>query len=145
MSWTYNDGGRENAGFKGSAGDCVVRAIAIATEQDYTAVYNDMNLFIKSLRQTKKAKKSASRTGIYKLMIKKYLTKLGWSWTPTMQIGSGCKVHLKGDELPDGRLIVSVTKHMVCVVDGKINDTYDCSRSGTRCVYGYWTKKTINN
>jgi hypothetical protein len=25
-------------------------------------------------------------------------------------------------------------------VDGIINDTYDCSREGTRCVYGYFTK-----
>jgi len=28
----------------------------------------------------------------------------------------------------------------VAVIDGVINDTYDCSREGTRCVYGYWEK-----
>lgn len=66
--------------------------------------------------------------------------KNGWVWTPTMFIGSGCKVHLRGDELPAGRLIVSVSKHLVAVIDGVIHDTYDCSRNGTRCVYGYYRK-----
>ena len=30
MRHAYNDGGREAAGYKGDAGDCVARAIAIA-------------------------------------------------------------------------------------------------------------------
>jgi hypothetical protein len=34
-SWQYNDGSREAAGYRGEAGDCVVRAIAIATGMDY--------------------------------------------------------------------------------------------------------------
>jgi hypothetical protein len=63
---------------------------------------------------------------------------LGWVWTPTMQIGSGCTVHLRADELPPGRLVVSVSKHLTAVIDGVIHDTHDCSRRGTRCVYGYW-------
>ena len=64
---------------------------------------------------------------------------LGFKWTPTMLIGQGCKVHLLADELPKGKLIVNVSKHFTCVIDGIINDTYDCSREGTRCVYGYYT------
>jgi len=28
---------------------------------------------------------------------------LGWIWTPTIQIGSGCTVHLRADELPSGQ------------------------------------------
>lgn len=59
--------------------------------------------------------------------------------TPTMAIGSGCKVHLRADELPTGRLVVSVSKHLVAVVDGVVHDTHDPRRGGTRCVYGYWT------
>ena len=55
-----------------------------------------------------------------------------------MQIGSGCTVHLRADELPPGRLVVSVSKHLTAVIDGVIHDTHDCSRRGTRCVYGYW-------
>jgi hypothetical protein len=55
-----------------------------------------------------------------------------------MSIGSGCQVHLRADELPSGRLIVSVSRHVVAVIDGIIHDNHDCSRGGTRCVYGYW-------
>jgi hypothetical protein len=63
---------------------------------------------------------------------------LGWVWTPTMLVGQGCKVHLRASELPKGRLVVCVSKHSVAVIDGIIHDTYDPSRGGTRCVYGYW-------
>jgi hypothetical protein len=31
-----------------------------------------------------------------------------------------------------------VSRHAVAVIDGVIHDTYDCSRGGKRCVYGYW-------
>ena len=55
-----------------------------------------------------------------------------------MGIGTGCTVHLNPNELPKGRIICRVTRHYVAVINGVINDTYDCSRDGTRCVYGYW-------
>jgi hypothetical protein len=71
--------------------------------------------------------------------ISAYIESLGWQWTPMMKIGSGCKVHLRADELPSGRIIARVTKHLVAVIDGVIHDTHDCSRGGTRCVYGYWS------
>ena len=38
MEWIYSDGGRAAAGYKGDAGDCVTRAIAIATEIPYQEV-----------------------------------------------------------------------------------------------------------
>jgi hypothetical protein len=49
-------------------------------------------------------------------------------------------VHLAKDELPNGRLIVRVSKHITAVINGVIDDTHDCSRAGIRCVYGYFTK-----
>jgi hypothetical protein len=49
-----------------------------------------------------------------------------------MAIGSGCKVHLRDGELPRGRLIVNVSKHMVAVIEGVIHDTHDPSRDGTQ-------------
>jgi hypothetical protein len=57
-----------------------------------------------------------------------------------MFVGQGCKIHLKKEELPIGTLIVSCSKHLTVVIDGILNDVFDCSRNGTRCVYGYWTK-----
>ncbi len=59
-----------------------------------------------------------------------------------MKIGQGCTVHLRADELPGGRLIVRVSRHMCAVIDGVIHDTHDPSRAGTRCVYGYWSHPT---
>ena len=44
---------------------------------------------------------------------------------------------------PPGRLIVSVSRHLCAVIDGVLYDTHDCSRSGTRCVYGYWTAPVV--
>jgi len=65
---------------------------------------------------------------------------LGWQWTSTMQIGSGCTVHLRPDELPQGRLVVSLSRHVVAVIDGVAYDTHDPTRGGLRCVYGYFHK-----
>lgn len=140
MKFQHNDGGRSAAGYKGSAGDCVVRAIAIATGKPYQDVYDALNTLGKTERAGRRKRgTSNARTGVYKVTFRKYLEQLGWTWHPTMQIGSGCKVHLRADELPSGRLVVSVSRHMVAVIDGVIHDTHDCSRNGTRCVYGYFT------
>lgn len=142
MTWVFNDGGREAAGFKGTTGDCVCRAIAIAAERPYKEVYGLINDYAKSERiGTRKKRKSNARTGVYKNCIRKVMEYYGFSWVPTMQIGSGAKVHLRSDELPKGRLVVNVSKHSTAVIDGVINDTYDCSREGTRCVYGYYIKE----
>ena len=141
-AFVYNDGGREAAGYKGSAGDCVCRAVAIAAQLPYQEVYNRLAEGNASQRKSKRTGKQprSARNGIYttRKWFKDYMRELGFVWTPTMQIGSGCQVHLKADELPSGRLVCNVSRHQVAVIDGVINDTYDCSRKGTRCVYGHW-------
>lgn len=139
-AFVFNDGGRKSAGFKGAAGDCVTRAITIATGKSYQEVYDAINAASVGERTGRRKRgTSSARTGVYKRTSRNYIASLGWRWTPTMQIGSGCKVHLRADELPSGRLIVVVSKHMVAVIDGVIHDTFDCARGGTRCVYGYWS------
>jgi hypothetical protein len=141
MKFQFNDGGRKAAGYQGKTGDCVCRSVALATNMPYAYVYMLLNENAQQQRITKRQpKRGNARTGIYKNTIRQVLEMLGWKWTPTMQIGSGCKVHLRTGELPNGRLIVSVSKHITCVIDGTIQDTHDPSRHGTRCVYGYWTK-----
>jgi hypothetical protein len=141
----YDDGGRATAGFKGTAGDCACRAIAIATGKPHREVYNAMKGALRDYADTHRDRIArhipfapTPRYGVPIAVGKPYLLALGWRWTPTMQIGQGCKVHLRADELPAGRLIVSVSRHLVAVIDGVIHDTHDCSRDGTRCVYGYF-------
>jgi hypothetical protein len=141
MPFEFDDGGRKAAGYKGKTGDCVVRSIAIATELPYQQVYERVNRLAGRERIGKRKRGiSNARTGVYRGTTKRLLEELGWQWTPTMEIGSGCQVHLRAGELPPGRLVVSVSGHLTAVIEGVIRDTHDPSRRGTRCVYGYWQK-----
>ena len=140
MDWVYDDGGRKAAGYKGETRDCVTRSISIATGLSYEEIYSKINLIAENERPRGNKKRSSARTGVNKTTYKKLLESLGWKWTPTMTVGSGCKVHLRSDELPSGTLIVSVSRHLTVVKDGKIYDTHDPSRNGNRCVYGYWSR-----
>ena len=139
LDWNFNDGGRASAGFKGTTGDCVCRAIAIATGKEYREVYDSLNQIAKDEKKSKRRRsKSSSRTGVYRVTYDKYLKSLGWTWVPTMQVGQGVTHHLREGELPDGRIICRLSKHLCCVIDGVIQDVFDPSRNGTRAVYGYW-------
>lgn len=141
MNFVYNDGGRLMAGYKGHAADCVVRAIATATHTPYQEVYDDLATIAKHEHKGKrKVGKSSPRTGVYRYTYENYLKAIGWTWTPTMFIGQGCKVHLCTDELPAGWLIVKVSHHLTAVCDGTLYDTHNVAREGKRCVYGYWKK-----
>jgi len=139
--FNYNDGGRKAAGFVGHSGDCVVRAIAIATGESYLQIYNQLNELRDGLRQTRRVKASSARNGVDRLVYDRFLKAKGWKWVPAMKIGSGCKIHLRADELPSGNIICRVSKHMVAVVNGIINDNHNPARGGTRCVYGYYQKE----
>jgi len=145
IQFKFNDGGRADAGYQGTTGDCVARAIAIVTGNPYQEVYDTLASGNATQRKSKhhKAKdgiKTASRgISTNRKWFQDYMESIGFEWTPTMLIGQGCKVHLKADELPKGKLVVAVSKHYTAVIDGVVNDIYDPSRQGTRCVYGYYT------
>lgn len=179
MKFNFNDGGRAAAGYKGKTGDCVCRAICIATQKPYEEIYNTLakgnasQRSSKHSRRNKDYKRETASSGIFvtRKWFKDYMAELGFEWIPTMKIGQGCKVHLADDELPNGRLVVSVSKHYTAVIDGVINDTYNPSERGAtiyplgypkdelpkgavlmengngysykpdRCVYGYWKRK----
>lgn len=146
MDVIITDGGRAEAGFKGSTGDCGVRAAAIATGIPYREVYDEINRIAKTerpktpaaRRERSSKKRSNARTGIWSSTLNTFLVRYGFTWTATMKIGSGCQVHLRAEELPSGVLVARVTKHYTAVLDGVIYDSHDPSRGGTRCVYGYW-------
>lgn len=172
IEFCINDGGRAAAGFKGNTSDCVTRAIAIAANLPYSDVYRVLAKGNAGQRATKGKAKRPESAGhgitVGRKWFKDYMVSLGARWTPTMTIGSGCKVHLNALELPRGRLVCAVSKHYTAVIDGVINDTFDPSQRGTtiysanypvekvpkkakrnsdglhsynpeRCVYGFWT------
>lgn len=154
MQFEYNDGGRTAAGYKGHTGDCVCRSIVIATglpyQQIYDALANGMGMQRKSKHTGKRAKSAAHGINTGRKWFKDYMQQLGFTWVPTMKIGQGCKVHLTDGELPNGRLVVAVSKHFTAVIDQVVNDTYNPERNvewihgdgstsiQKRCVYGYY-------
>lgn len=144
MKFQFNDGGRAAAGFKGTTRDCVCRAVAIAAGLPYDQVYERLAEGNANQRWTKNGVGGARAAshGIYvqRKWFRDYMRALGFEWTATMGIGTGCKVHLRDGELPMGRLVVNLSRHSAAVIDGVLHDNHDCSRDGTRCVYGYWRK-----
>lgn len=137
MKFVKSDGGRKSAGYVGEVGDCVTRAIAIATGKPYQEVYDELLTLCKKQRLLKHRKHNP-RTGVNRRVYEKYLSAIGWVWVPCMKIGTGCKVHLKAEELPPGAIICRLSGHLAAVIDGVLYDLSDCSRNGTRCVYGYF-------
>lgn len=170
MQHVYNDGGRAASGYRGSAGDCVCRSIAIVSGLPYQEVYSRLAEGTGAQRASKRTAKRArsARDGINtkRKWFRDYMRSLGFRWVPTMRIGQGCRTHLADGELPSGRLIVVLSKHYTAVLDGVVHDTYDPQREvhcvkpdhggelkvgewrnvngicsiERRCVYGYWTR-----
>ena len=94
FTFDYNDGGRKKAGYKGKAGDCVVRAIAIALELPYQQVYDELKEANKNYSLTKKTRVAREiksngttpRNGNYRQVYEPYLLSKGWKWTPTKEV-----------------------------------------------------------
>jgi hypothetical protein len=65
-----------------------------------------------------RGRRSDAHNRVFRKTYDRYLHSLGWMFHPTMSIGSGCQVHLRTKELPAGRLIVRLRKHVAVVIDG---------------------------
>lgn len=154
LSFEYDDGGRSKYFKAENVSDCVTRAISIALGLDYKEVYDEINTIAKKERKgSRKRGKSRSREGVYKNTYKKFLASRGWEFVPTMKIGEGCRMHFTADEIPSGTIILKLSRHLVCVKDKVIHDTYDSSVkeylddttqelivNTHRCVYGYFRR-----
>ena len=154
MTFIYNDGGRKAAGYKGKTGDCVVRAVAIATKQDYRTVYRDCA----RINEAEGGKRSG-RNGInvYGEAFAEYMKRLGWIFVDARKGKSrmncdqlselACKEHR---DFIAWVTPMGIRSHYVAVIDGVFNDTWDSSRlkrsydsgpsSGPGRIKGYWRK-----
>lgn len=129
LDYQFNDGGRSKYYKASSVGDCVVRAASIALGRDYKEVYN----------LAKSISGKSPRDGVDKNSVRKIMEAVGGKWIAVMKIGTGCKMHLSADDFPtDGKYIAQLSGHVCAVINGCIYDTFNPSRGGTRCVYGYW-------
>lgn len=130
MKYLFNDGGRAAAGYKGLTGDCACRAIAIITEKEYKQVYKDLFALLKIIGE------KSPRHGCRDLVCRIYL----W-WNGFKYVSCKSVVYFRSDELPPGRLIVRMHKHMAAVIDGVLHDTHDCSGGGVKFIYGYYCRR----
>lgn len=71
--------------------------------------------------------------------MRKLMAYYGGVWTPTVVPGQKYRLHLREGELPHGRVVVRLSKHVAAIIDGVIYDNHDPQREGTRQIYGYWT------
>lgn len=109
-------------------GDCVVRAIAIATNKKWIEVYNEL------CRIGSEHLDMPNSRAVYET----YLLENGWSKQKMPRDPNGKRIKLK--DFIQGRsgiLIASVVKHLTAVEDETILDTWDC---GNKCIGNYYIK-----
>jgi hypothetical protein len=130
-TWVYNDGGRAEAGYKGTARDCSVRAIAIVLDIAYKVIYEDLREFLSSRGEP------SPRNGIDDEYLNRYLKNLGFHYTK-----AAANVSLHRDELPLGRVIATTRNHVVAVIDGIFHDNWNPNAKTTQTLEGYWVKSS---
>ena len=129
IGYTYDDGGRSDAGFKGDAGDCTVRAIAILTRTPYPDVYRRMAACMKraGFAASGNAYRQRPRLGLKPAISARALQDL---------VKASYGLHrLKLDRGPRptysdawtlyGDCLVGTAKHISAIVDRQLRDTFD--------------------
>lgn len=139
MRFEKTDGGRCCTDLpQGDHGDCAVRAVTIATNDFYSLVYKEVEDFCKTEPLThgrKKHGRSSVDSGVYRSSLMRFFRKKGFLWVPAYKFGELTRWKLRSEDLPMGRLIVSMYGHVAAVIDHTLYD--NCDRRG-KCVYGYW-------
>ena len=123
--YQHDDGGRAAAGYKGTAGDCGVRAIAIATGKPYGEVYDALFDIARNWKgNSRKAKairaKASPRGGVFPEVANAFLESIGWKQH---------MVRMRMNEIPHhyrNSVVLAVRKHFTALVDNAIRDTWDC-------------------
>jgi hypothetical protein len=114
-NFVWNDGGRAASGFVGTTGDCVTRAISIATGRAYKEVYEAIF----------SASGATPRNGVATVVFDQYLTDRGWQRTDFPS------TPFNVNRLPKGVVIVRLSNsskrsgHLSCVIDRVIHDTWN--------------------
>ena len=130
MNYQHNDGGRKAAGFRGTAGDCGARAMAIALGLDYKAAYKEL-----AQANSDNGRAKSARNGINKETYSEVLERHGWEWVKA-PVFQGRRARCS--DMPKGMVIARQAHHFVAVLDGVAIDSWDCTK---RMVYGYWVKQ----
>lgn len=127
-NFVWNDGGRATSGFVGFAGDCVTRAISIATGIAYREVYDSL----------KRLGGASPRDGVMTSVMGDYLSELGWFRTDTAPI------EFSPPGLPGGVVIAQLAGpknggHVCAVVEHVVHDTWNSADDAYKLI-AYWTR-----
>lgn len=131
IGYVFDDGGRKKAGYKGRTTDCIVRAIAIATQLPYEEVYKriaDMRykwgysrtgkggrLPVRPMPQGFRRPKKETR-------MKRYMKAFGFQ---KVRLPRGPKPTYTEAYKKYGNCIVKTTKHICALREGALHDTFD--------------------
>lgn len=121
LNFYKHDGGRSKYYKKAKVGDCVVRAISIALDQDYKVTYYELMSL-------------AMPEGLCyndRSIWKKYLKSKGWV---EHKFGKAAKP-LSDTEFEQSNIIACTPSHLSCVRLRTLYDTWDCSH---RICWRYW-------
>ena len=110
-------------------GDCVIRALCVATDQDWLTVFDEI------VQIARKQFDIINGNNVYPEYLKKYgfteykVTNKKGTKRPTM------KSLIK--QYPDKIIVGHCSKHVTCAKNGKVYDTWDTTE---RPLYKYWVK-----
>ena len=149
LGYQKDDGGRQAAGWKGSAGDCGTRALTIGTDMSYNQareILMDTKHHLYTQARTAKTKaryKSRSvRNGTPRNAMKLVLEAwMGWQWIPTSGIGEAPMLVIDMPPKYRERCITSQRNHYAAIRDNEVRDTFDSrwsNRGSARQCYGLW-------
>jgi hypothetical protein len=117
---------------KGSlrAADCVIRAIAKATKQDWETVFTDLAKIALEIKDVPNSKP----------VYKQYLTEQGYPMQKQPKKSDNTKYTVEefAKKYNQGTYIISLANHLTVIIDGKIYDTWNCS---SKSVGNYWEVK----
>ena len=132
--FTFDDGGRKAAGFKGFTNDCVVRAISIACNLQYREVYNWV-----------KAHGGNPRNGVHRGIYAPILENYGLK-EDKLSPGIGLSATLWEENLPSNCIVQTgksrrnAKGHLLAIVDGVVRDTYPSMSNPKNEIRMVWTK-----
>ena len=153
IDYIQEDGGRADAGFRGSTGDCVVRAIAIASGEEYQVVYDTMAAHMRkhgyvatgnAYQQKPKAGKTKKRPRSALNIQHDVLRFFGFE---KVKLPQGARPTYTEAHRRYGNCIVSTTKHMAALVDGALRDLFDGrtyeyeNMAGERKAMSVWVRR----
>ena len=129
IGYSHDDGGRAAAGFKGSAGDCVVRAIAILTREPYPHIYRRMASAMKQAGYSasgdgyRQKPRAGARPTISCRKVQN-LVKVSYGLR-RVNLGRGPRPTYTEAWVLHGNCLVGTTKHISAIIDKTLRDTFD--------------------